>query len=345
MKSRHLGTHLFHAALTFTVCAALAWPGACLAQTYISFDAPGAGSASGQGTFPNVITRNGFIGGTVIDSNSVAHGFVRLANGKFTTVQPPNSRYTFLAGMNWHGQVAGTFFDSKAFPHGYVKNADGTFVQLDVPASTGGTYVSAINSNGQIAGSFFTGSGQQGFFWDPKNPTEYATFTVVGSNATSPAGINDSGVITGNYGDFTGMHGYLRTPDGTITTFDFGGTSTVTQPVAINTRGEIVGNEGDEGIGSGFIRTPLGRLLLWGSEEHAAPETMGLSDTGVIVGFETSEGGNDLAFERDAAGNETLLAVPFSNAGTHATSVNRSGQVVGTYVDSNGATHGWLLTP
>jgi uncharacterized membrane protein len=317
-----------------------------LAQTYISFDAPGAGTGPDQGTFPTAITRNGFIGVTVKDNNSFSHGFVRLANGKFTKVQPPHSIDTHIAGVNWRGQVAGSFFDKVGgISHGYVKNANGTYVQLDVPGAIGGTSVSGINSTGQVAGTFFGPSGGQAFFWDPANPGEYVTFTVPGSAGTNAAGVNDGGEITGSYGDSAGSHGYVRTKDGTITTFDFGGTSRATSPVAINTKGQVAGSESDEGVGAGFLRTPLGHLIQFGSESHGGPQPEAISDTGAIVGFEFSEGGGNVAFVRDAAGNYTFLAVPFANTATSATGVNRSGQIVGAYADSNGASHGWLLTP
>ncbi len=346
MERRTPKATVLHAAVTFAICTVLTWPGACLAQTYKSFDGPGAGTGQAQGTFPTAITRNGLIGGIVIDSNSVARGFIRLTSGKFRPVQPPHSRYTYLVGLNWHRQAAGTFFDSNPYPHGYVKNADGTYVQIDVPSATGGTQVAGINSNGQIVGNFVASGGQQeAFFWDPTNPSEYVTFTVSGSAGTNGLAINDNGEITGNYTDSAGVHGYVRTIDGTITTFDFGGTSTFTSPVAINTKGEVTGEESDESFVSGFVRTPFGTLSLWETQENGGPVPQSINDAGVIVGFETSDSGGDIAFERDAAGNFALLAVPFPNTDTRAESVNQSGYAVGTYMDPNGVTHGWLLTP
>src|SRR5215471_7960937 len=138
MRSSSLRALSIHALFTFVICVTFV-PATCLAQTYISFDAPGAGTGPDQGTFPTAITRNGFIGVTVKDNNSFSHGFVRLANGKFTKVQPPHSIDTYIAGVNWRGQVAGSFFDKVGgISHGYVKNANGTHVQLDVPDATGG---------------------------------------------------------------------------------------------------------------------------------------------------------------------------------------------------------------
>lgn len=44
--------------------------------TISTFDAPGAGTAFFQGTFPSTINNAGAIAGTVVDSSNVAHGFL-----------------------------------------------------------------------------------------------------------------------------------------------------------------------------------------------------------------------------------------------------------------------------
>jgi hypothetical protein len=44
--------------------------------TISTFDAPGAGTAQFQGTFPGAINNAGAIAGTVVDSNNVSHGFL-----------------------------------------------------------------------------------------------------------------------------------------------------------------------------------------------------------------------------------------------------------------------------
>lgn len=45
--------------------------------TFITFDAPGAGTASGQGTFADGNNTAGAIAGFYVDNSNVAHGFVR----------------------------------------------------------------------------------------------------------------------------------------------------------------------------------------------------------------------------------------------------------------------------
>ena len=50
---------------------------------FIIFDAPRAGTGSGQGTLPQQITPAGTVVGNYVDSNFVTHGFVRTTKGEF----------------------------------------------------------------------------------------------------------------------------------------------------------------------------------------------------------------------------------------------------------------------
>ena len=62
--------------------------------TITTFDAPGAGTGSFQGTSMvdgGCINPAGVIVGSVTDSNNVSHGFVRAADGTFTTFDVPGA--------------------------------------------------------------------------------------------------------------------------------------------------------------------------------------------------------------------------------------------------------------
>jgi hypothetical protein len=56
-----------------------------------SFDAPGAGTGSFQGTFPQQMTAAGRIVGYYRDNNGMNHGFVRSVQGQFTTIDVPGA--------------------------------------------------------------------------------------------------------------------------------------------------------------------------------------------------------------------------------------------------------------
>ena len=56
----------------------------------------GAGTASGQGTLGGGIVDDGSVDGFYIDSNGVAHGFLRSPSGAIKKFDPPGSVNTIL---------------------------------------------------------------------------------------------------------------------------------------------------------------------------------------------------------------------------------------------------------
>ncbi len=63
--------------------------------TIITFDAPGAGTGTFQGTIPEDINPAGVITGVYSDANFVVHGFLRARDGTFTTFEAPGAHWTF----------------------------------------------------------------------------------------------------------------------------------------------------------------------------------------------------------------------------------------------------------
>ena len=63
--------------VTFLVAAAWPQAEAPKKQQIITFDAPGAGTRAGQGTFPVDVNPSGAIAGLYADASNVAHGFLR----------------------------------------------------------------------------------------------------------------------------------------------------------------------------------------------------------------------------------------------------------------------------
>jgi hypothetical protein len=321
----------------------------CCAQSFVSFDGPLAGTQSGSlftaGTFPVAINRWGCIGLVTVDNNGLTHSFVREPNGKYVTVHPPKAKQTFLAGINASGQVAGSFIDYSGHEHGYVRNADGTYAQIDIAGAFSGTRVTGINDAGQVVGNLFSGV-SEAFFWDPAHPEASGPFTAPEAITTVAAAINASGQIAGVFIDNSALlnHGFLRNADATFAKFRVAGSPQMTVD-AMNDFGTITGNEYNQGVTSGFLRYSGGGIKFYGAESHGGPQPAAINNHGVVVGYMFSDGGGNAAFSADRSLTVSFIAVPFSNAATTASSINDVGQIVGTYTDSNGVSHGWLEQP
>jgi hypothetical protein len=335
--------------LSFTACLvllALTFAGTIQAQSFTSFDGPLAGTQSGSsfiaGTFPVAINRWGCIGLVTVDNNGLSHAFVREPNGKYITVHPPKAKQTFLVGINASGQVAGSFIDYSSKEHGYVKNTDGTYTQLDAPGAFSGTRVTGINDAGQVAGNLFSGVSES-FFWDPAHPDTYTVFTAPEAITTVAAAINASGQIAGVFIDNSALlnHGFLRNPDGTFAKFRVAGSPQMSVD-AMNDFGTITGNAFNQGVTSGFLRYSGGGIKFYGAESHGGPQPAAINNHGVVVGYMFSDGGGNAAFSADRSLTVSFIPVPFSNTATTASGINDVGQIVGTYTDSNGVSHGWL---
>jgi len=147
-----------------------------------TFDAPGAGTGSGQGTGCPVCARglnqSGAIAGIYSDANSVNHGFLRSPDGRFTTFDAPGAGTDSYEGtgcfsdcpvrLNDWGAIAGVYIDTNFVYHGYLRSPEGNIVTVD----------------------------------------------PVGSTFTFPVGINDLGAMAGYYAETNGVyHGFLRIPD------------------------------------------------------------------------------------------------------------------------------------
>jgi len=191
--------------------------------TITTFDAPGAGTAAGQGTGPgNVSCLNprGSIAGGYTDANNMTHAFIRAPDGTFTTFDGPGAAtFTFADSINPAGAVTAFYADASGVLHGLLRTPDGTITTFDVPGA------------GTAAG--------QGTDAANLNPSLDITGFVIDANSVS--------------------HGFVRSRDGTITTFDVPGAGTGTGqgtfPFSNNPAGAITGYYIDgNNVFHGFLR-------------------------------------------------------------------------------------------
>jgi uncharacterized membrane protein len=351
---RHASSRLDTLARTnissFAVVVLLA--GTCLAQgTFVSFDGPHAGTGSGQGTAAVAISPGGGVGLTTVDDSNVTRAYVRHPNGDYLQIAPPNAVATYISGVNASGQVAGTFIESNRTTLGYVRNTDGTYTILNPPGANGLLNLAGINDAGQVAGTANPGQPWMPFFWDPAQPDNYVTFGVNGGTFVLAAAINGSGQVAGDYSNSRSVTmGFVRSSDGTITTFNLlksiaGGDL---QVKAMNDKGTILCEFSDENNSSTDL---LLRYSGGGQNWAVGPEEGGfvpaaINDPGTSVGLvydgETSPA---TAFAMTRSFDNILIPIPADAQSSMATAVNNAGQIVGSYVDTSGVSHGWIYTP
>jgi hypothetical protein len=187
-----------------------------------TFDAPGAGTASGQGTTPFAISVDSSTAGYVVGSDGVRHGFVRDGTGVFTVFDPPNAvRTTAICMDDNHDDVGGSFRDAAAVIHAFVRSSAGTFTVFDAPgAGTGalqGTNLHQINNRHAMVGSYSDSAGvNHGYLRNAGG--RVIQFDAPGAHMVSGQGtiaqtINDQNQIGGYYYDAAGAtHGFIRNP-------------------------------------------------------------------------------------------------------------------------------------
>ncbi|HTS32111.1 MAG TPA: hypothetical protein VMH81_39840 [Bryobacteraceae bacterium] len=128
--------------------------------TITTFDALGAGTAAGQGTYAWAINPAGTTAGGSQDSNGVFHGLLRTADGKITMYDIPGAGPggTLAQGIDPAGVITGYYWDPNNVSHGYVRAVDGTFTFFDAPnAGTGpgqGTFPMTNNPGNAIVGYY-----------------------------------------------------------------------------------------------------------------------------------------------------------------------------------------------
>ena len=224
---------------TLILTGVLTIPGRLAAQSASSevttFDAPGAGTATGSGfgTFPTSINEGGTITGRYIDAHNVDHGFLRSPSGdEFIAFDAPSAgrtagsgQGTFPVSINKAGAITGHYNDSNNVNHGFLRTPAGRFIKVDAPgagtaASAGfGTFPTSISNGGIITGHFVDANNvSHGFMRTPGG--EFTTFAAPGAGSafgsgsgTLPDSINEAGAITGHYSDAHRVnHGFLQSP-------------------------------------------------------------------------------------------------------------------------------------
>jgi hypothetical protein len=164
-------------------------------------------------------------------SSCAVHGFIRSADGKYTSFDAPganpdpNVGGTFPQAINQLGDVTGYYGDANSVFHGFVRSADGRFTTFDFPTTCTktstppddcafeGSFPSAVNDLGDVVGTYYGEDGNSHGFWRRADGTIKRVDVAGAGNQTDIQTINDFGQMTGIVFDANAVeHGLLVKP-------------------------------------------------------------------------------------------------------------------------------------
>jgi hypothetical protein len=319
------------------VRGALATPGRAQAggsssptYTFMTIDAPGAGTGLLQGTIGASLNVGGDVTGVYLTAPNVAHGFVRAAaTGTITPFDAPNAgtnknQGTFPIKIETAGNITGMYADSGNAYHGFLRAPDGTITEFDVtgaPTNIGhrGTFPLSINRLLEIAGFYVDANAVRHGFLRAADGT-FTTIDVIGAGTgptqgTVAVNLNGAGGLAGFYIDGSQVfHGFVRNSKGTIT-------APIDDPSA---------------------RTGVGKGIKFGGTVAHSFDT-----AADIAGIYTDANSVFHGFLVDVNGTFTNVDVPGAGTagllpGTLPTNMDGAGDITGTYSDANGVSHGFV---
>ncbi len=259
-----------------------------------------------------------------------------LAQGTYTQIDVPNAIGTLAYSIDTAGDLTGYYLDSSDLTHGFLLST-GAYTTIDYPGGIG-TEIFGMNDLGQFVG--YTAGPTVGFSYDIQTQT-FTTINVPGSVATYPTAINNKGEIVGHVQTTRGVgfaligsnYKYIVPPGARDSTV-----------LGLSSSGKLVGYV------SSASNPYQNFITLQGTFAHLtipnAPSAViqGLNPTGTaFVGYYQPSSGVYAGFLYQ---NKILTALQFpGSTQTFALGVNTAGEVVGTFFDAGGASHGFTWIP
>ncbi len=260
---------------------------------------------------------------TTVFNGFIASGNVYTAFGPPTTISYPTAGVTVPSSVNNSGQVVGTYTNTptSANTFGFFYSA-GSYFSINYPGATD-TYPSAINDGGLVAGTYldtnavshgfvFNGAvgGASGFTNSPSNyfPIDNPLANTNSYNGTLVSSISGAGKIAGSYYSATGgLHAFYCVLDPKTGTRTF-------------TAADVTG---------------------WNQTAIDA-----LSNNGVALAYVQNSSGTSATYSfflSELTGAYTIgvgLPAAWWTYGVSLSNINDDQQIVGSYQDINGYSHG-----
>lgn len=316
-------------------------------RSITSFAVPGA-----VFVYVTSIDSAGMVSGSYQDSNSVFHGFTRDATGKITSFDAPGAgtganQGTEFEGVSPGGYLCGLYITSNSAEYGFLLSPSGEFFQIDIQGSSV-VFASGVNDAGQVVGAYSSSNAFYGFIWTSAG--ELITFQPVAGSNVAWAQINAAGDVAGLYStSFAALdRGYYRNAAGKVSTFVGSPNEISVDVVKMNDLSTLVGEFLEyPNTTHGFIRegTTITQIDVPGAARTGMSD---INNSGTGVGYYQDVLGVFHSFLRDKLGNFSYFDDPHAghnaDQGTFAISINATGEVAGTYIDSSGnQNHGFVL--
>ena len=260
----------------------------------------------------------------------------------FEVIDYPEAIATFVHNICDAGDIVGMYRTPDQKRHGFLLRA-GRFTTFDYPGASG-TSAYVVNASGDVAGVFYDSANlQHGFVLSNGN---FKPIDFPGAGQTMIYGMNSKGDLTGMYfapGDTSKHFGWVLL-GGRYLTIDYPSPNNMSCGSWIGENGEVGGHvEEKNGSYHGYIWKD-GKFTLIPIEGGATwqywDSIWGVDAAGHILATYTDARGKQRGLLM-REGVHTTFDVPGSQS-TRAQSINRSGQVVGLFVDGGGVTHGFL---
>ena len=243
-----------------------------------------------------------------------------LINGVFLTYDFLGSKNTFFYALGNDGRAAGHFQDSDGLYHGVILE-NGELHQFDFPGAVQTEIYGISDSTGELTGNFIDDTGvRRGFSGD--------TIIEVLEAATTYADFVSAGGLLGSYADADGIyHAYVRSPDGSVVTFDLPDAELLEYYFVhgINDAGVFVDRSK---LVDDVPRTYVG-TFLWRHDVHT-PFALG-SQCHLVKSVGALCARHELRFP--------------GSISTEGRNVNQDGSIVGHYESADGRVHGFIARP